>query len=160
AIMADYFILLDATTFETLIRPALAECWKRRSFAPCQALRDHLLPAAQLYRQRYHIGDAEPLLAQVSPGLPFDRIIWRTLVGETLLFAAVEIPEFQVCAETLCCLLAPRQYRDGITDRSQLAPIQQAHIGSRDLTFGAAVYRPEFAGYNNADDVRRLVEYL
>src|SRR5581483_5848542 len=71
-----------------------------------------------------------------------------------------DIPEFQVCAETLCCLLAPQHYCNGVFERSQLAPIQQAHLGSRDLTFGAAVYRPEFAGYNNAADVRRLADYL
>jgi len=41
-----------------------------------------------------------------------------------------------------------------------LAPIQQAHRGTRDLTFGAAVYRPEHAGYNNVENVSRLADYL
>ena len=44
--------------------------------------------------------------------------------------------------------------------REQRPPIRQAHEGSRDLTFGAAVYRPEYAGYNNAADVARLADYL
>ena len=158
--MADYFFLLDAAMFATVIRPAFAESWKRRSFEPCRTLCERLVPAARLYRERYHTGDDEPLLARALSGLTFDRHTWRTLVGETLLFGAVEIPEFQVCAETLCCLLAPQQYRDEICERSQFAPIQQAHFGSRDLTFGSAVYRPEFAGYNDAADVRCLADYL
>ena len=45
-------------------------------------------------------------------------------------------------------------------ERESLPPILQAHRGSRDLTFGAAVYRPEHAGYNNAADVARLADYL
>ena len=99
--MADYFFLLDATLFETVIRPAFAESWKRRSFEPCRTLCERLLPAAHLYRERYHTGDDEPLLARRCRVSRFDRHIWRALVSETLLFAAVEIPEFQVCAETL-----------------------------------------------------------
>jgi hypothetical protein len=158
--MADYFFLLNAATFANLIRPALAESWKSRSFEPCRGLCERLLPAARNYIDQYHAGIDEPLLARVLSGLAFDRHIWRSLVSEALLFGAVEIPEFQVCAETLCCLLAPKQYREKIGERSQFAPIQQAHFGSRDLTFGAAVYRPEFAGYNNAADVSRLAAYL
>lgn len=157
--MAEYFFLLDAALFENRIRPALAESWRCRSFEPCRSLCESLLPAARAYAERFHISD-EPLLARVPAGMVFDRSIWRTLVGETLLFAAVEIPEFQVCAETLCCLLAPQHYRQEIVERTKLAPIQQAHFGSRDLMFGAAVYRPEFAGYNHTADVQRLSAYL
>jgi hypothetical protein len=62
--------------------------------------------------------------------------------------------EFQTNAETLCCLLAPEQYRSGTVLREQLVPIQQVLRGSRDLTFGSTVYRPEQAGYNDAADVR------
>jgi hypothetical protein len=91
--------------------------------------------------------------------LPFDRTYWRSLVGEVLLFTAVEIPEFQTCPETLCRLLAPAAC-DAVLPREQLPPIRQAHEGSRDLIFGAAVYRPEHAGYNNAADVARLADYL
>jgi hypothetical protein len=158
--MADYFFLLDAALFTTVFRPALAASWKQRSFAPCRTLCETLLPAAAAYRERYHVGDAEPFLAQALSSLPFDRGSWRMLVSETLLFGAREIPEFQVCADTLCCLLAPEQYRGRVSDRAQFAPIQQAHFGTHDLTFGAAVYRPEFAGYNSAADVSRLAGYL
>src|SRR6516165_1995121 len=137
--MADYFLLLDAADFEGRVRPALAESWRRRSFVPCRELCRSLLPAASAYRQRYHTGDTEPLLARVADGLAFDRTFWRALVGEVLLFTAAEIPEFQVNAETLYCLLAPDNYRLEVGERERLAPIQQAHCGSRDLTFGAAV---------------------
>jgi hypothetical protein len=158
--MADYFLLLDAEPFEGQARPALAAAWRQRSFAPCRELCAALLPAARAYAERYHTGVEEPLLALVARGLPFDRDYWRHLVSEVLLFTAVEVPEFQVCEETLCCLLAPENYRAGITARERLAPIQQAHRGTRDLTFGAAVYRPDHAGYNNRDDVARLADYL
>jgi hypothetical protein len=158
--MADYFLLLDAAGFEGRVRPVLAESWRRRSFVPCRELCRSLLPAASVYRQRYHTGDAEPLLSRVADGLAFDRTFWRALVGEMLLFGAAEIPEFQHNAETLCCLLAPQNHRQNIAERERLAPIQQAHRGSRDLTFGAAVYRPEHAGYNHAADVARLADYL
>jgi hypothetical protein len=77
-----------------------------------------------------------------------------------LLFAAAEIPEFPSNAETLCCLLAPESVRQETTARAQFAPIQQALLGSRDVSFGAAVYRPEQAGYNDPDDVARLAAYL
>ena len=82
------------------------------------------------------------------------------LVSEVLLFAAVEIPEFQTNVETLCCLLAPQQYGNETANRDEFAPIQQVLYGSRDLTFGSAVYRPEQAGYNNVDDVARLAAFL
>jgi hypothetical protein len=158
--MADYFLLLDADSFEGQFRPALAAGWRQRSFEPCRALCASLLPAARAYAQRYHTGADEPVLSLVAQGLPFDRVYWRHLVSEVLLFTAVEIPELQVCEETLCCLLALQNYRASVTSRERLAPIQQAHRGTRDLTFGAAVYRPENAGYNNRDDVARLAEYL
>jgi hypothetical protein len=158
--MADYFLCLDAETFSGHIRPALAESWRQRSFEPCRSLCRDLLPSALDYTRRYHTGDEETYLAQVVRGASFDRACWRLLVGEVLLFAAVEIPELQTNADTLCCLLAPEAYRSGNTVREQFAPIQQALRGSRDLSFGSTVYRPEQAGYNNADDVTRLAAYL
>src|SRR6516225_9536620 len=103
--MADYFLLLDAEPFEDRVRPALAGAWRQRSFAPCRDLCAALLPAARAYAERYHTGTEEPLLSRVARGLRFDRDYWRHLVGEVLLFTAVEIPEFQVCEEALCCLL-------------------------------------------------------
>ena len=157
--MADYFLVLDCDCFERAVRPPLAAAWRERSFGPCRDLCANLLPSARAYAERYHTGSDEPLLAKVAAGLPFDRTYWRSLVGEVLLFTAVEIPEFQTCPDTLCYLLAPGACDAGLS-REQLPQIRQAHEGSRDLTFGAAVYRPEHAGYNNAADLARLADYL
>lgn len=158
--MADYFLVLDGADFEERIRPVLGTAWRLRSFEPCRDLCLALVPTARAYAERYHTGADEPLLQRVAEGLPFDRVLWRALVEEVLLFTAREIPEFQTCPETLCCLLAPEHDRDEILAREQLAPIQQAHRGARDLTFHTAVYRPEHAGYNNREDVARLSDYL
>jgi hypothetical protein len=159
-VMSDYFLCLDAEFFQGSIRPALAASWRQRSFRPCRMLCTQLLPAARDYLRRYHVGDEPRLVQQVAEGLPFDRAYWRLLVGEVLLFAAVEIPELQSNAETLCCLLAPESPPRESLSRANFAPLQQALWGSRDLTFGAAVYRPEQAGYNDTADVARLADYL
>jgi len=156
--MADYFLVLDAGPFENDLRPALAAAWRQRSFEPCRALCATLTPAAIAFSQRYHSGDDEPFVARVASGLPFDRACWRMLIGEVLLVAAAELPELQTCPETLSRLLAPGS--DPSLPRAQLPAILQAHRGSRDLIFGAAVYRPEHAGCNNVADVGRLAEYL
>jgi hypothetical protein len=158
--MAEYFFCLNAEMFTRQIRPVLAVSWQQRSFQPCRDLCANLLPAALDYAQRYHTGDNETLLSQVAGGLVFDRAYWRLLVSEVLLFAALEIPEFETNAETLCCLLASEEYRNGNLPRQQFAPIQQVIQGSHDVTFGTAVYRPEQAGYNDAGDVARLAAYL
>jgi hypothetical protein len=158
--MADYFLVLDAALFAEQLRPALAASWRQRSFAPCQAVCAAVLPAARAYAERYHVGADEPLVSRVVAGLSFDRVFWRSLVGELLLFAATEIPEFQTCEETLVQLLAPGGDPSNQPPRPEMPPIMQAHRGSRDLTFGAAVYRPEHAGLNDRDDVARLAEYL
>jgi hypothetical protein len=167
----NYFLVLDAAAFEGRIRPALGRSWRLRSFEPCRALYREWEPAARAYRERFHTG-VDPVLNLVAGGLPFDRAWWRQLVGELLLFTALEIPEFQVPADTLCCLLAPDLYRAGqagapageaqtyLGSRPQFRPIQQALWGTRDLTFGTAVYRPEHAGLNTPDDVRRLAAWL
>jgi hypothetical protein len=157
--MAEYFFVLDGAWFEEKARPALAACRRERSFAPCRALCAALRPAADSFVGHYRTG--ELLLTQVE-GLTFDRDLWRLLVGEVLLVAAVA-PEIHTCPNTLCCLLAPQHYRAGEwrgQPRQQLPEVLQAHVGSRELTFGSAVYHPERCGYNNRDDVSRLAAYL
>lgn len=149
--MADYFLVLDAALFEQEMRPALATAWRLRSFDPCRAFCSTLLPRVGEFSARYHTGESEPLSAQVVSGLPFQRDFWRALVGELLFYAAADIPEIQTCPDTLACLLA--------RDHGATA-IHQAHFGSRDLTFGPTVYRPDHCGYNNRDDVRRLADFL
>jgi hypothetical protein len=158
--MPVYFMLLDGACFEEQIRPALSASWRQRSFEPCRALCSALVPAAQSYLEKYHVGPDEPLLYKFARHLPFDRDYWRLLVGEILLFAAVEIPEIQIAPEVLCCLLAPEHYRAGTVPRERFAPIQQAHFGARELLFGGKCYRPEYAGYNHREDVARLADYL
>jgi hypothetical protein len=158
--LADYFLLLDAKQFTELLRPALAFSWKVRSFEPCRDFCQTLLPRVEEFDSRHHIREGESLVEQVVQGLTFHRDFWRALVGELLFYAAEEIPEFQICPETICCLLAPEHYRRQERQRERMAPIQQAHLGSRELLFGAAVYRPEHCGYHDGGDVRRLAEYL
>ncbi len=158
--MAEYFLCLDAETFLHRIRPALAGSWHKRSFDPCRSLCGELLPAVQAYAQRYHLSEEETLVARIADGISFDRACWRHLAGEVFLFAAVEIPEFPSNAETLCCLLGAVPYRQEPVIREHFAPIEQALRGSRDLTFGPAIYRPDQAGYNDSDDVARLAAYL
>jgi hypothetical protein len=159
--MADYFFVLNAADFDGRARPALADAWRFRRFDAARALCQALLPAAHDYAERYHVGACESLLERIaSRTVAFDRTLWRSLVGEVLLFSALEIPEFQVNADTLTCLLAPQRYAAGEPERDLFTPIDQALKGCRDLTFGIAVYRPEHAGFNAADDVARLAAYL
>ena len=158
--MADYFLVLNGADFECRTRPALAASRRLRSLSPCRSLCADLAPAARAYAKRYHVGGDDSLLFRVADGLPFHRDFWRGLVAEVLLYTAIEIPELQTCEDSLCLLLAPDHCRADVVGRERLAPIQQAHRGTRDLTFGGAVYRPEHAGYNNVGDVSRLAEYL
>jgi hypothetical protein len=158
--MPVYYMLLDAGLFHEQIRPALGASWKARSFEPCRALCGALVPAAQTFVARYHLGSEQPLLCQVANGLSFDRHRWKSLAGELLLFAAAEIPDIQTAPETLCCLLAPEHYREGIQARDRFAPIQQAHFGTHELVFGSKLYRPDQAGLNDPGDVQRLADYL
>ena len=82
------------------------------------------------------------------------------MLGEVLLFAAADVPELETAPDTLCRLLAAEHYGEELLPRESFAPIQQAHFGTRDLTFGAAVYRPDHVGVNDADDTARLAAYL
>src|SRR4029079_5897033 len=48
----------------------------------------------------------------------------------------------------------------GNVPREEFAPIRQAHFGTRYVSFGGASYRPQAAGWNDADDVGRLLTCL
>lgn len=157
--MALYHLLLDSKRYYDRIRPALSASWQRRSFGPCAELAAELRRAAAAFAERFHIAE-EPLLNRVACDLPFDRVLWRALVGEVLWFAADEIPELQTLPETLRCLLAPKQLAGENVNRENSASIDQAHFGSRDLVFGGGYYRPEHAGLNDHTDVARLADYL
>src|SRR5262245_4296135 len=109
------------------MRPALAASWLRRSFEPCRALCGSLLPRVGEFTRRYHVSEGESLVAQVVRGLVFHRDFWRALAGELILYGADEVPEFQTCPDTLCCLLAPEQHRKGAIPRNHFPPILQTH---------------------------------
>ena len=151
-------MLHDAGRFQKL-RQALADCRRQRSFEPCRAFCDELLPVVRDFAERYHLGSEQTLLAAVAEGLPYDRGYWRSLVGELLLCGADEVPELQTAPDTLCRLLAPECWRNETLPREQYPPILQAHFGARDLVLGG-FYRPEAAGLNNAEQVARLSAYL
>ena len=157
--MPLYFLVHDALRFQEVLRPALAASWRQRSFAPCFNLGALLAPEVRAFQERYYLGQDEPLLSKLEE-LAFDRHLWRLLVGEVLLYAAAEIPEIPTAPETLTCLLAPDSFARTNPSREHFAPIQQAHFGTRDLTFGAAIYQPERTGYNDLADVTRLAAYL
>jgi hypothetical protein len=158
--MPLYHLLLDADAFHRQIRPALSASWRRRSFEPCRPLCSALSAAVASFARRYHTTPDEALVVQVAHGLPFDRTFWHYLAGELLWYSACDIPEFQTAPDTLRCLLAPGRPPTPPGERSRFVPVEQAHFGSRDLAFGGGLYRPEHAGYNDADDVTRLADYL
>jgi hypothetical protein len=155
SLVAAYFLILHDHLFMKQMRPVLAASWRRRSFEPCREFCASLLPQVEEFDSLHHIREGVPLVRQIVEGLGFHRDYWRTLVGELLFYAAEEIPEFQTCLDTLRCLLAP-----GHDPHSVRAPIEQAHLGSHQLTFGAATYRPDHCGLNECEDVCRLAPYL
>jgi hypothetical protein len=160
--MALYFLLHDGAPFRRETAPALAAAWRQGSFTPCHDLCARLIPAVHAFAERYHLGPDLSLLelvAREGGNFPFDRDRWRLLVGEVLLYGAVDAPDFPTAPATLACLLAPEAFRRWPLPREMFAPIQQAHHGSRDLVLGG-FYRPEHAGLNDAADVARLADYL
>jgi hypothetical protein len=152
--MPLYFLLHDAARFHQEIRPALSATWRRRSFEPARPLCAALAPAAVAFAERYHTGHDESLLSRVAGGaaIPFDRDVWRLLVGEVLLYGAASVPELLTAPDTLAHLLAAGE--------DEAAPIRQAHHGTHPLVFDGGFYRPDAAGFNDVTDVARLADYL
>lgn len=158
--MADYCFIHKRHTFEDHIRPPVATAWRRGCFAPCRDLAAQWTPRTVEYASRYHLSLEELLIPQVAHGLPFDRALWRLFVGELLAVAAVAMPELPTHLESLAHLLVPEHPHPDLSDRPALPTVYQALLGSRDLTFGLATYRPGHAGYNNSEDVARIAAYL
>src|SRR5262249_21044760 len=51
-VMPLYFLLHEATRYQTLIRPALSASWRQRSFAPCGMLREALAREVAHFAER------------------------------------------------------------------------------------------------------------
>ena len=150
--LLDFYLL--SAVFFTRMHAALAESWRRRSFTPCRDL------CAQVIARPGRTVPDDCLLAHVVRGLPFARPSWHGVAGELIVLGCDDMPLVQTAPATLCCLLAPDRYQAGEVPRSAFAPIEQVHFGSHDLRYGGAYYRPEHAGYNDTDDVARLLDYL
>lgn len=148
-----YFHVLDRDFFRETMVPALSESRRRRTFDSCQEL-------CRKICARTAAPPEDALLRQVAQGLTFTIDFWHGLIGECLVHGADELPRVQTDPIALTCLLAPEQFSAGDVPREHFAPIQQAHFGTRDLRFGAGFYRPDHAGWNDADDIARLVAYL
>src|SRR5205085_12573650 len=158
--MPIYFYVHDSRWFHDDFVPALTLCRRRRSFLPCLSLCRSLIPNAQSFVERYHIGGDVPLLCRLDASTGYDRDLWRLLVGELLIFGALEMPEIWQAPEMLCHLTGPRPVHLDSLMRADFGPMQQAHLGARDLCFGMAFYRPAVVGVNDAQDVDRLAAYL
>lgn len=150
--MLHYFYLLNRDWMEDTLRPALAASWRRRSFQPCVTLCQELLATKT-------VAD-EAVMRRVAQGAPFDRTLWHALIGECLIFGAEAMPRLEVAFETLCCFLASDRLGADPADRRGFSPIEQVYFGRRDLRFGGGWYRPEYVGWNDAEDLGRLVSYL
>lgn len=118
------------------------------------------MPRAREFAGQYHLGAEEPLLAQIEPGLPFDRALWRHLVGEVLWFAAADIPVLATAEPALECLLEGRLLGDDLGPRDSWPLVRRAHAGSRDIILGGGFYRPDDAGWHDLADVAALAAAL
>ncbi len=158
--MPIYFHIHDADWFRDRFLPAMTLCRNRRTFAPCRQLCTEILPAVLEFSGRFQHPDEKPFICSLDDRMPFDLRRWRCLVGELLLFGAVEVPEIPQAMEALCRLCATEQRDPLNTPREHFTPMQQAIFGTRDLCFGSTFHRPEHAGWNDGDDVQRLVDFL
>jgi hypothetical protein len=155
-----YFYPICAGLFHERIEPALGGAWRQRNFALLRPLCVDLLARIGEFHQSYRGLEGKTLIEDLADAtLPFDRHVWRAVAGEILLFAADELPLLDIAPTTLRCLLAGENFEREPT-RREYRPIEQALLGSRDLVFGGAFYRPEAAGVNDVDDVARLHSYL
>lgn len=144
--MPHYFYLHTRQSFSQLV-PALAQSLLATRWQPLHAV------AAQLAAI-----PADSLLAQALQGAPFRRDLWHAVAGEFLVLAAHEVPRLEIDAASLLHLLTGQA--DADLPRADFSPIHQVLLGSRELRFGPAFYRPSQAGWNDGDDVLRLRSWL
>jgi hypothetical protein len=148
-----YFYLLEEAFYHEVMVPTLTEALRRRAFEPCWELCRRLIDKSSLVP-----GDA--LVRRIPTGFRFARAFWHALIGECLLYGAVDIPRLEIASASLLCLLAPAHGGEPDPPRAAYTPIEKCLYGTRDLAFGGGYYRPDFAGFNNAADVEELTLYL
>jgi len=145
-----YFYVLDGAFFAEVLGPGLAASWRVKSFAAAGPLCRRLLATAVL--------PENSVIRLVADGLPFDRHVWQALVGESLVLGASSVPRLEVAPRSLVALLAPERL-DQDSPRRDFSQVEQIHYGSRDLHLGT-YYRPEYVGWNDAADIKRLTEWM
>src|SRR5262245_45441942 len=108
--MKHYYMVMDADWFHQRLKPALSACWQSRSFQPCHGIMPELLAGATSFAHRYHTKFEDCLIYHLqNKPPPLDRITWRALVGEALLFTADELPEPPNIFDTLRHVLRARE---------------------------------------------------
>jgi hypothetical protein len=141
------FLLHNPQFFRTDVVPAIAACFRSRSFDAFSQL--NMLVASRIDRlaeRALLIPNERPLFSE-CPNLPFHRRTWRHLAGELLLYAADEIPDFPVEPDLLSQFLPPDL-------------VQRIHDGSRELTFDGIPYRPDNSGFHDVEDVADIASQL
>jgi hypothetical protein len=149
--MLHYFYLLNGIWFANRMQPALAESWRRRSFAPCLPLCRELDDAAP-------VAD-DSVVRLILAGLAYDRVLWHALIGECLIYGAEAMPRLALAPDALCCLLAPERLGADAADAARRSPIEQMHFGAKELRFAGGWHRPDHVGWNDSADVERQTEY-
>jgi hypothetical protein len=149
--MLHYFYLVRRSWLEEM-HTALSASHRQHSFTPCASLCARLLANGSIPERS--------LIHHASTGLAFDRTRWHALVGECLVFGADEMPRLPWLLPPLLCLLAPERLGADPAERAGRTPIEQVHYGARPLRFGGGWHRPDHVGWNDADDVHRLLAYL
>jgi hypothetical protein len=141
------FLVHDADFFRGRLSPALAHCFRQRSFVPLANLTGDMREAveAAALRDRLTAGE-KPIFLRFAQ-FRFSRRLWRHIAGELLLHTAIDTPAFPLAPELLAIFL-PAEL------------VERLHRGSRELTFGRVPYRPEAAGIHDADDVAELAKTL
>ncbi len=138
----------DAAFVHDRLTPAAAASWHRRTFAPLAALAAELAPTFDAFAERYRLtADEQPLVRRAGE-LPFDRRVWRHLVGELLLYAAADVPDVPDARTVLADLLGPDE------------TVRAAYHGRRDLAFAGVRYRPGHASLCDIGDVADLAAAL
>lgn len=145
--MPHYFYLHDERQWRDHLAPVLTTCWRLRRWQP-------LLP----WLGQVTSLPADSLAAEVLAGAPFQRQTWTTVVGELLVLAAEDVPRIEIEPLALCGVVCGADWQE--RSRSDFHPIHQIFLGSQDLRFGAAFYRPLHAGWNDLTDVSRLLFFL